>query len=146
MAAPALVPGHQVRAEASHSPRRPSSLDLRHVSPRTAATTTRSTTPRRAQAADASPCASPIDSISIRPRALARFDNNYTDPTPSAFTADPTAVVLSPTDIPTLTATTSPANNTSLPQGTNLVVTYNATAKDGVGFVRLPFSAAASET
>jgi len=87
-----------------------------------------------------------FDSITIGKRALARFDNDYTVPSQSAFIADPTAMVLTPTDFPTLTFTTQPAANSTVPQGSSLVVTYTANAKDGIGFVRLPFSAASSET
>ena len=87
-----------------------------------------------------------FDSITIGPRALARFDNDYTVPSPSAFTADATAMVLTPADLPTLTFTTQPAADATVPQGSNIVVTYTANAKDGIGYVRLPLSAAASET
>ena len=87
-----------------------------------------------------------FDAITIGPRALARFDNDYTIPLPAALSVDPTAMVLLPTDQPQLTMTTVPVAGGSLVQGGALAVTYSATAKDGIGFVRLPLSSAASET
>ncbi|HEU4888018.1 MAG TPA: carboxypeptidase regulatory-like domain-containing protein, partial [Thermoanaerobaculia bacterium] len=87
-----------------------------------------------------------FDAITIGQRALPRFDNDYTVPSPSAFTTDPTAMVLLPADQPELTATTSlPAGATLLRDG-SFIVTYTATAKDGIGYVRLPFSASKNET
>jgi hypothetical protein len=87
-----------------------------------------------------------FDSITIGPRALARFDDAYTVPAPADFTADPTALVLAPADQPLLTMSTSPAGGANVVQDGNVVVTYTATSVDGIHFVRLPFTASAAET
>lgn len=71
-----------------------------------------------------------FDAITIGPRAVVRFDNAYTAGT---FTVDPTALVLTPTDVPTVTInSTVPAAGGDVTQGTDVKVTFVASSPAGV--------------
>ena len=75
-----------------------------------------------------------FDALNIGPRALARFDNDYTVGA-AAVSIDPTAVLLHPTDQPSVAIATAPAAGTSFIQGSALSLTYNAQSSAGVGEV-----------
>lgn len=74
-----------------------------------------------------------FDSIHIGPRALARFDV----PIPANVTADATAMILAPGDVPSLTlVSTTPLAGANVPQFTALAPTVNATSASGIREVR----------
>ncbi|MEA2163765.1 MAG: large repetitive protein [Thermoanaerobaculia bacterium] len=75
-----------------------------------------------------------FDALNIGPRALARFDNDYTVGAAAAV-VDPTAVLLHPTDQPSVVIATAPAAGMSFIQGSSLSLTYNAQSSAGVGEV-----------
>jgi hypothetical protein len=71
-----------------------------------------------------------FDTITIGPRTLARFDDAYTA---TAFNADPTALVLTPEDVPTITInSTTPASGSQVTQGTNVAVNFIASSDSGI--------------
>ncbi|HXG59335.1 MAG TPA: carboxypeptidase regulatory-like domain-containing protein [Thermoanaerobaculia bacterium] len=82
-----------------------------------------------------------FDTLTVGPRALARFDNDYSV---TSETIDPTALRLKSTDLPSITATTVPAAGGNLIQYTDLSVTWSASTVAGLGVetVRLVFSPA----
>ncbi|MEO8378096.1 MAG: Ig-like domain-containing protein, partial [Acidobacteriota bacterium] len=74
-----------------------------------------------------------FDAIEIGPRALARFDVDV----PANTTADPSAMVLGPADLPSLSIeSTLPAAGAGVPQFTPIVPTYVAASPSGVREVR----------
>ena len=81
-----------------------------------------------------------FDSIAIGPRALARFDADFTEPN---VAIDPTAVLLHPTDLPAVNLVSAPAAGTGLIQGSTLALTYSAQSNAGVGEVRATLAPAA---
>jgi hypothetical protein len=81
-----------------------------------------------------------FDSIVIGPRALARFDAEFTA---ANVTIDPTAVLLHSTELPAINLLSAPAAGTSLIQGSTLPLTYNAQSNAGVGEVRATLAPAA---
>ena len=79
-----------------------------------------------------------FDAVTIGPRALARFDDDYTA---TITTVDPTAVLLTKADQPTISLNASTA---SVIQDTTFGVSFAATSKAGVGSVELTFGATTS--
>ncbi|HWS72400.1 MAG TPA: hypothetical protein VN605_09810, partial [Thermoanaerobaculia bacterium] len=79
-----------------------------------------------------------FDSIAIGPRALARFDDAYSVDDPSTVVVDPTAQLLRPTDLPTLTLrSTSPVSGSNVIANSSIVATFDAAAIDGLDHLRL---------
>jgi len=74
-----------------------------------------------------------FDAITAGPRALLRFDDDYT--AGATVSIDPTAVLLHPTDQPSVNVVSAPPAGTSLIQGSTLGITYNAQSLAGVGVV-----------
>ena len=71
-----------------------------------------------------------FDAITIGPRTLVRFDNEYTAAT---FTADPTAMVLTPADLPTVTINnTTPASGGQVTQATTVTANFTASSTSGI--------------
>jgi hypothetical protein len=83
-----------------------------------------------------------FDTVTIGPRALARFDDAY----PATITVDPTAVALQPDEVPTLTFSSTPANGQQLVRGSNLSTTYDAKSNAGVATVVMTFTPAGTLT
>ncbi|HEU4887385.1 MAG TPA: Ig-like domain-containing protein, partial [Thermoanaerobaculia bacterium] len=79
-----------------------------------------------------------FEKITIGPRALARFD---TTPT-GTMTVDPTALVLSPEDVPVASiVSTTPAAGASVAQSTSVTAQYSASSIAGIREVRTILSA-----
>ncbi|HWW59911.1 MAG TPA: hypothetical protein VN181_00960, partial [Thermoanaerobaculia bacterium] len=77
-----------------------------------------------------------FDAITVGPRALARFDDPYTIPTPNDLKVDGSALVLSPTDVPQINVTsTTPAANAQIAQSTSVTATYTAQGLAGIARV-----------
>ncbi|HUJ13824.1 MAG TPA: Ig-like domain-containing protein, partial [Thermoanaerobaculia bacterium] len=75
-----------------------------------------------------------FDAITIGPRALARFDSDFSA---TSVNVDPSAVLLAPSDVPavSLTTTAGPA----VIQDTTFGATYSASSRAGIGNVTLSF-------
>ncbi len=86
-----------------------------------------------------------FDSISIGPRALARFDAPYTVADPAKVTVDPTALLLRPSDQPALNVTATTPVGPNLIQASTLTATFDAAAADGIDHVRMILSAATAD-
>ncbi|HEX6084063.1 MAG TPA: Ig-like domain-containing protein, partial [Thermoanaerobaculia bacterium] len=77
--------------------------------------------------------ATDFDSITIGPRALARFDVDV----PANVTADPSATIAGPNDLPSVTLlSTTPAANADVPQHTSISASFTATSPTGIRQVR----------
>lgn len=76
-----------------------------------------------------------VNAITIGPRVLARFDAAV----PANLTVDPTAMVLAPTDIPSVSIVST--STTTTPQYTPITATYHAASTAGIREVRTILSA-----
>lgn len=75
-----------------------------------------------------------FSAVTIGPRALARFDDDFTAAT---TTVDPTAVLLRKSDVPAITLTTAA---TTTIQDTNFIASYSASSRAGIGAVVFTFA------
>jgi Bacterial Ig-like domain/F5/8 type C domain len=84
----------------------------------------------------------PFDSITIGPRTLARFDAETT----ATMTVDPTALVVQPNDLPTVSITAmTPAANGEITQSTTLSRTVTASSTTGIRSIRTILSVQPAE-
>jgi hypothetical protein len=80
-----------------------------------------------------------LDAIDVGPRALLRIDSPYTA---GAVHVDPTATLLDPSVVPSLTYSIEPAAGSTVAQNSQIAVTYSGAADDGVSEVRFLLSGA----
>jgi hypothetical protein len=79
-----------------------------------------------------------FDSVTIGPRALARFDDAY----PAAIAIDPTAVAIHPAEVPAFTFSSTPATGGTIVRGGSIATSYDAMSKAGIGSVAMTFAPA----
>jgi len=93
------------------------------------------------------PISSPLtfDAVTVGPRALARFDGAYTIAGSASAKIDPTALLLGPTDIPSVTVT-SPVDGSNFIQYTNLTANFDAAATDGIETARMSVTGIPNDT
>ena len=82
-----------------------------------------------------------FDAITVSGRALARFDSDYTVADASKVTHDTASLIVQPTDVPTVTLTTTPAAGADVIQGASIAATLNGSSIAGVGRIALVFTA-----
>ncbi|MFP5247391.1 MAG: Ig-like domain-containing protein, partial [Thermoanaerobaculia bacterium] len=83
-----------------------------------------------------------FDKITVRQRALARFDNAYTIPDPSALVIETNGTVITPEQVPSITLVSfNPASGSTVIAGTSIVGTYSAASPARVTRIRGVLSA-----
>jgi hypothetical protein len=83
--------------------------------------------------------------LTAGPRALVRFDSDYTVDAANVH-VDPTAVVLSKDDRPTIAMTTTPASGGSVIQQTSIATSLAATSKAGVHRIFFEYTGGTAST
>ena len=87
-----------------------------------------------------------FDALTVTQRALARLDNAVTLPSGVNPTVDHGALLLQPTDVPSITLTsTTPAAGSNVIQNTPITSTFDATSLDGVDHVRAILAASSTD-